>query len=64
MVFNPSSKKITKQLTIPLYYIGLVKTALVSEAGQGWRQEHLTRDYKIRVEIKLEPETLTYFILK
>ena len=64
MVFNPTSDKITKQLTIPLYYTGLVKTALVSEAGQQWRQEHLTRDYKIRVDIKLEPETLTYLLVK
>ena len=64
MVFNPTSNTIIKLLPVPLYYTGLVKTALVSEAGQGLRQQHLGRDYKIRLDINLEPETLTYYIVK
>ena len=64
MVFNPTSNTIIKLLPVPLYYTGLVKTALVSEAGQGWRQQQLGRDYKIILEISLEPESLTYFVVK
>ena len=64
MVFNPTSATISRPLSVSLYYTGLVKTALISEGGQEWRQQHLSRDYKVVLEIKLEPVSLTYFIIK
>ena len=64
MVFNPTTDIIEKRIAVPLYYTGIVKTALVSEQGEGWRREHLSRDYRVRVQVNLEPQSLTYYIFK
>ena len=64
MVFNPTTTRIEKVVTVPLYYTGIVKTAMVSQQGEGWRREQLSRDYRVRLEVNLGPQTLTYFIIK
>ena len=66
VVFNPTLKRRTKTLAIPLYYTGLTKTALVSRPSDDTRYSKLTlsRDYKVNLKITLDPNSLDYFIIK
>ena len=66
VVFNPTLEVRTKTLTVPLYYTGLTKTALVSLPSDDTRYSvlTLTRDYKVRIKMTLNPNSLEYFIIK
>ena len=66
VVFNPTSEKIMKTLSVPLYYTGLTKTALVSLPNDDTRfyQLTLSRDYKVNIKVMINPNSLQYFIIK
>ena len=66
MVFNPTSKKRRKSLSVQLYYTGLTKTALISHPSDDtkYSQFTLSRDYKVNINILINPNSIQYFIIK
>jgi hypothetical protein len=63
MVFNPTGERVVAELSLPLYYTGLVKVARVAEAGAAGRELTLARDYRVAVPVDLGPRALTYFLI-
>ena len=66
MVFNPTSEKRRKSVSVPLYYTGLTKIALVSHPSDDTKYSQLTlsRDYKVNINVSISPNSLQYFIIK
>ena len=66
VVFNPSTEKRRRSLTVPLYYTGLTKTARISlpSDDSSYSQVTLSRDYKVNIKIEINPNSLQYFVIK
>ena len=63
MVFNPTSHAITKNISLPLYYTGISNKALVMQEGSAGTTYDLARDYTISLPIKMEPMTITWYLI-
>ena len=48
MLFNPTQEKITRDITLPLYYTGLTDKASVSIMGSTQSTMQLNRNYEIK----------------
>ncbi len=64
VVFNPLKEQIKRSLKINLYYTGLTATAQISHQAQQPQTFTLARDYSIHLEIKMKPESFTWFLIK
>jgi len=63
MVFNPTGERITSNLSVSLYYTGIVKVARVSQLEGDWTEHLLSRDYRISLPVDLGPVSLTYYVI-
>ena len=64
VVFNPTLKQITENVTMPLYYTGIEKTASVSEMGAPPLAYALDRDYTVSVSVDLQPQSVTWLLFQ
>lgn len=64
MLFNPTKEKITRKITLPLYYTGLTTTAMVQEKDQPDKRYALNRNYEIEINVTIAPENYTWLILQ
>lgn len=65
MVYNPTDQPIKKQLVLPLYYTGIVTTALVQNEETGKQKKYtLNREYSITLDINLAARSLTWFLIQ
>ncbi len=64
MLFNPTTEKITRKITIPLYYSGLTTTATVKEKDMAAKQYSLNRNYEIELMVTIEPENYTWLAVE
>lgn len=53
MFFNPSDKDMTRQISLPLYYTGLSKTATLAIQDENPEIVTLSRDYNVEIEITI-----------
>jgi hypothetical protein len=63
MLFNPLKEKITRRITLPLYYTGLSNKATLILNGKPTTYI-LNRSYEITVNIDLLPESYTWCLLQ
>ncbi len=64
MLFNPTKEKITRKITLPLYYTGLTTTATVCEKDKPGHQYSLNRNYEIEVNVTIAPEDYTWLTVQ
>lgn len=64
LVYNPTNKEITKNITIPLYYTGLTDVARVQVENNAVKMYHLERDYSITMNITVPPNNYTWAVIK
>ncbi|ELU11029.1 hypothetical protein CAPTEDRAFT_218651 [Capitella teleta] len=64
MVFNPTLHTQAMNLTLPLYYTGLNDKALIRREEGQLVEFLLNRDYKMEVEVELEPLGITWFVVE
>jgi hypothetical protein len=64
MIYNPLNRKVKKDLTLPLYYTGLTKTALIRQQEGKSRKYKLNRQYKVTIPISMEPKSVTWFVIE
>jgi hypothetical protein len=64
-VFNPTSKAITANLTVPLYYTGLTNSASVARSGvkAKARTVALQRDYAIVLEMNIAANGYGWWVI-
>jgi hypothetical protein len=64
MVFNPTSQHIKQSLKLPLYFTGITSAAYISEQAGKSTKYLLNRDYSVTVEVNMEPQTITWFLIR
>ena len=64
MLFNPLKEKITRTISIPLYYTGLTQQATVKEKDAVIRKFNLNREYNIDMDVELQPEGYSWFVIE
>ncbi|MFV0482753.1 MAG: NPCBM/NEW2 domain-containing protein [Bacteroidales bacterium] len=64
MFFNPTSEDMEREIELPLYYTGLSKTAIISEKGANTKEYELSRDYKVKVSIKIPANSYNWVLVE
>ncbi len=64
MVFNPLEQKVRKEITIPLYYTGLDDVAKIRREDGRSRKYKLSRDYSVTLDIEIEANAITWFVIE
>ena len=64
MLFNPTSKPISKTISVPLYYSGLDKTASITFENGEMESFLLDRDYVIDIPVEIPAGGYTWFVVK
>ena len=64
MLYNPLKEKITRTIEVPLYYTGLTSVATISEKGLGKKTYQLSRNYVATINVTIEPESYTWFVIE
>lgn len=67
MVFNPTMHTLNRTVVLPLYYTGLHSKAWVQEQdgarGGGREAYELDRLYNIYVNVSMQPQSITWFVI-
>ncbi|MBI3819093.1 MAG: alpha-galactosidase [Planctomycetes bacterium] len=64
MIYNPTSKEISRELDIPIYYTGLAETAAVEDSAGRASKVPVSRDYKIKINVQISAGSAAWYILK
>ncbi|TCC99499.1 alpha-galactosidase [Pedobacter hiemivivus] len=64
MLYNPTKKKITRTVKVPLYYTGLTDAVVLRERGTTAKNYKLNRDYSIDVTFSIDPENYSWFVIQ
>lgn len=64
MLYNPLKQTITRTITLPLYYTGLTDKVQIREKDGTATQYPLARDYSVKLQVTLQPESYTWFTIE
>ncbi len=64
MIYNPLKEKITRTISVPLYYTGLTASAIVKIKDSKPSVLKLNRNYEIELTIEMEPESYNWAIIE
>lgn len=64
MVYNPLDRVVSRTLTIPLYYTGLMDRAAVREQDNPARTFALDRQYAIALPVQVPARGITWFVIE
>ncbi len=64
MLFNPTPRKITRIINLPLYYTGLTKQAIITSESGVKKIYLLGRDYSVSFRFTLEPGKYSWFTIE
>ncbi len=64
LVFNPLPQPIERTLELPLYYTGLTETATISEKDREPKSYKLDRRFKVKLPVKIDANSNTWFLIR
>ena len=64
MLFNPTQEAITRTISLPLYYTGLGKTAIVKDAKGVSKTYTLNRDYTIDFTFTIPADSYSWYVIE
>jgi len=64
MVYNPLKEKINRTINVPVYYTGLSSVAMVTERGISKKQYPISRNYQVKLNCTIEPESFNWFVFE
>jgi hypothetical protein len=64
VVYNPLDQEVRKTMTLPLYYTGLTRTALIREQEGKPQRYVLDREYRVEVPVKVPARGLTWLVIQ
>ena len=64
MLFNPTQEAITRTISLPLYYTGLSKTAVVKDAKGVSKTYTLNRDYTIDFTFTIAADSYSWYVIE
>jgi len=62
--YNPTDREIAETWEMPLYYTGLADEARISERDGAPVSYRLDRLFRVRIEVRLAPGRLTWFVIE
>jgi hypothetical protein len=63
-VWNPLNRTVSKTITVPLYYAGLIDKAMIRE-GEGQPREYtLDRRYRARLDVSVPAKGFSWFVIE
>jgi len=64
MVYNPLDHAVNRDLTVNIYYTGLGNYAMVSGNDGKQRRYSINRNYEITIQVNVEPNSQSWYIIK
>ena len=64
VVYNPLDQEVRKTMTLPLYYTGLARTALIREQEGKPQRYVLDREYRVEVPVRVPARGLTWLVIQ
>ena len=64
MLYNPTDQDITRTVTLPLYYTGLTKKAVISERDQKPAKYRLDREYNVTVTVTIPAGGYNWLVIR
>ena len=64
MVYNPTSRRIVKELKLPLYYTGLTDLAQVRHEGGEAKAYTLDRQHNVTIPLDMKPDSVTWYVIE
>jgi hypothetical protein len=64
MVYNPSSVEKKQEIDLPLYYTGLIETAMIREREGDAKPYTLNRDYSVKLSVAVPANGYTWFVIE
>ncbi|NKB65455.1 MAG: alpha-galactosidase [Candidatus Latescibacteria bacterium] len=64
VIFNPLTKPVERTVSVNLYYTGLTDTVRIRREEGPARKMALSRDYTIGLDVSLEPESSTWYVIE
>lgn len=64
MLYNPLGTSITRNIRVPVYYTGLHHKVLLEDQQGKTQICNVNRDYQIMIEVEIEANGYSYFILR
>ena len=64
MLYNPTDEDITRTITLPLYYTGLTRKAIVSEWDGKAKRKKLDREYNIKVTVTIPAQGYNWLVIR
>ena len=64
MLYNPTDQDITRTVTLPLYYTGLTKKAVISEKDQKPVKYRLDREYNVPVTVTIPANGYNWLVIR
>lgn len=64
MLYNPTAAPLTRTIKLPLYYTGLVNSAMIKEKEGAFRQYKIGRDYSVELTVHIPADSYTWFVIE
>ncbi|BDD10406.1 hypothetical protein FUAX_28380 [Fulvitalea axinellae] len=64
MIYNPTERHLKKKIKLPMYYTGIKGKAIVKKEGGEAVEVNLNRNYDMEIEIDMEPNSYTWYVLE
>ncbi len=64
LFFNPTNEEMIREITLPLYYTGLTKTATIREKEGSSKTYNLSRDYSVKIEVNIPANSYNWFVIE
>lgn len=64
LLYNPLNENIKRKISLPLYYTGLTKKAVLNELDKNPKTLILNRDYSIDIEVTIPKSSYTWMVIR
>lgn len=64
MFFNPTNEDLVREITLPLYYTGLTKTATIREQEGKAKTYKLNREYEVKLSIHIPANSYNWIVIE
>ena len=64
MLYNPLKTKITRTITLPLYYTGLRETVMIRQREGKAKTYRLNRNYEVEIPVEIESESYGWWVIE
>ena len=64
VIYNPTSEKITRAITLPLYYTGIRKQVLIGVEGEDFQQYEINPNSEVQLSLTIPPHGFRWILIR